>query len=159
MGAFLPPSSCSALHFYTMALSQLDLEWLHDNHRAAMVTVGEDGMPKAVRIGVALVDGQLWSSGTSGRVRTERLRRDPRCTLFVFGSAYAWLTLETNVTILEGADAPKLNLRLFRELQGRPSGPLSWFGGELAEPEFLQKMVDEERLIYRFEVVRAYGMH
>jgi hypothetical protein len=140
-----------------MALSELEIAWLDEHHAAAMVTVGDD-MPKAVRVGIALVDGQLWSSGTKDRARTERLRRDPRCTLFVFDPTWEWLTLETTVTILDGDDAPALNLRLFRQMQGRPDGPLSWFGGELDEPAFLERMADEGRLIYEFEVHRSYGM-
>jgi Pyridoxamine 5'-phosphate oxidase len=123
-----------------------------------MITAGEDGWPKAVRVGVALVDGELWSSGTRDRVRTERLRLDPRCTLFVFDAGYAWRSLETTVTITDGPDAPDLTLRLFRQMQGRPSGPLSWFGEELSEEEFLRRMVEERRLIYRFAVHRSYGM-
>ena len=90
--------------------------------------------------------------------RHERLRGDPRCTLFVFDQGYAWRSFETTVTILDGEDAPELNLRLFREMQGRPGGPLSWFGGELSEEAFLQQMTDEDRLIYRFDVRRSYGM-
>ena len=42
-------------------------------------------------------------------------------------------------------------------MQGKPTGPLSWFGGELDEGAFLQAMVDEERLIYRFAIDRTYG--
>ena len=141
-----------------MSLSERETAWLREHRAAAMITVGEDGMPKAVRIGVALVDGGLWSSGTAGRRRTERLRRDPRCTLFVFDTAYAYLTLETTVTILDGPDAPALNLRLFREMQDRPTGPLSWFGTELDEDAFLRRMAEEGRLIYRFDVQRAYGL-
>ena len=141
-----------------MSLSERETAWLREHRAAAMITVGEDGMPKAVRIGVALVDGGLWSSGTAGRRRTERLRRDPRCTLFVFDTAYAYLTLETTVTILDGSDAPALNLRLFREMQDRPRGPLSWFGTELNEDAFLRRMAKEGRLIYRFDVQRAYGL-
>ena len=80
---------------------------------------------------MALVDGKLWSSGTADRVRTRRLRRDPRCTLFVYDTGYAWLALETSVTILDGPDAAERNLRLFRVMQDRPTGPLSWFGGSL----------------------------
>ncbi len=117
-----------------------------------MITTGEGGIPKAVRVGVALVDGRLWSSGTQGRVRTRRLQRDPRCTLFVFDQAFSWLTLETTVSILDE------NMRLFRVMQNRPAGSLSWFGGELDEAAFLQAMVDEKRLIYEFEVQRSYGL-
>ena len=136
-----------------------DLEFLADHHSAAMITVGADGVAEAARVGVALVDGRLWSSGTEDRVRTRRLRADPRCTLFVFDSGFAWLALETTVTILDGPDAPVLNLRLFRQMQGRPTGPLSWFDGELDEERFLQVMADEKRLIYQFEVQQAYGLH
>jgi PPOX class probable F420-dependent enzyme len=142
-----------------MGLSGREIEWLRDHRAAAMITLGADGMPKAVRVGVAVVDGELWSSGTSDRVRTERLRRDPRCTLFVFDSAFAWMTLETTVDILDGPEAPAQSLRLFRAMQGKPTGRLSWFGGELSEQEFLQTMVDEQRLIYRFDVHRTYGAH
>jgi hypothetical protein len=142
-----------------MTLSAQDLAFLERNHAAAMITAAPTGVARAVRVGVAVVDGRLWSSGTRNRVRTRRLRRDPRCTLFVFDNTFGFLTLETSVTILEGADAPHLNLRLFRVMQGKASGPLSWFGSELDEEEFLQAMADEGRLIYEFEVQRAYGLH
>jgi PPOX class probable F420-dependent enzyme len=142
-----------------MALTDEDIEFLEHNHAAAMVTVAPDGIAKVVRVGVALVDGKLWSSGTQDRVRTARLRRDPRCTVYVHDKGFGWLGLETTVTILDGPDAPELNERLFRRMQGRPSGPLSWFGQDLDQEAFRQAMVDEQRLIYEFEVHRTYGMH
>jgi PPOX class probable F420-dependent enzyme len=142
-----------------MNLTDQDIDFLTRHHAAAMITVGRDGTPKVARVGVALMDGKLWSSGTADRVRTDRLRRDPRCTVYVHDSGYAWLALETSVRILDGPDAAELNLRLFRTMQGKPSGPLSWFGGELTEDDFLRAMVDEGRLIYEFEVDRTYGMH
>jgi hypothetical protein len=141
-----------------MALTPAEMAFLESQHSSAMITIGEGGVPKAVRVGVALVEGRLWSSGTQDRVRTRRLRRDPRCTLFVFDQQFRWLTLETTVSILEGPDAPEQNHRLFRVMQNRPGGPLSWFGGELDEAAFLQAMVDENRLIYEFHVERSYGM-
>jgi PPOX class probable F420-dependent enzyme len=141
-----------------MALSDDQLEFLRANRSAAMITVGADGVAKAVRIGVALVDGELWSSGVPSRARTRRLRRDPRCTLFVFDPGFLYLTLETTVEILDGPESPDLHIRLFREMQGRPDGPLGWFGRDLSEDEFRQTMVDEERLIFQFQVERAYGM-
>jgi hypothetical protein len=48
-----------------------------------MITLRRDGSAHAVRVGVALVDGKVWSSGTADRVRTRHLRRDPRSTLIV----------------------------------------------------------------------------
>ena len=142
-----------------VSLGDRERTFLERNHSAAMITVGADGVPKAARVGIALVDDGLWSSGTSGRARTRRLRRDPRCTLFVFDAAYSWMALETAVKILEGPDAPQHNLRLFRLLQRQSSGPLSWFGRELDEDEFLEVMADERRLIYQFGVQRIYGMY
>lgn len=142
-----------------MDLSDTDRQFLDANRSAAMITVGSDGLAKVVRVGVALVDGKLWSSGTQDRVRTRRLRQDPHCTLYVYDSGFGGLALETTVTILEGTEAPQQSLRLFRVMQGRPTGTLSWFGGELSEEAFVQVMIDEQRLIYEFEIHHAYGMH
>jgi hypothetical protein len=142
-----------------MGLSDKDKEFLKDHHSAAMITVGADGFAKAARVGVILMDGKLWSSSTQDRIRTARLRRDPRSTLFVFDSGFAYLTLETTVTILEGPDVASQNLRMFRDMQQRPTGPLSWFGEELSEDLFLQRMIDEQRVIYEFEAHRSYGLY
>ena len=143
-----------------MGLSDDDVAFLTANHSAAMVTVGDDGWAKAVRVGVALVDGKLWSSGTEGRKRTARLRRDPRCTLFVFDSpGFGALTFEATVTILDGPDAPDLNVRLFRVMQDAPEGPLAWYGTPLEEEEFLRVMREEDRVVYEFAPERAYGLH
>jgi hypothetical protein len=90
------------------------------------------------------VPARLWSSGTQDRVRTSRLRRDPRCTLFVFDQQFSWLALETTVALLEGPEAAAQNLRLFRVMQNRPSESLSWFGGELDEASFLQLPPDDD---------------
>jgi PPOX class probable F420-dependent enzyme len=133
-----------------MALSDRDREFLATNRSAVMVTLKADGMPHVARVGVGLVDGRLWSSGTQDRVRTKHLRRDPRCTLFVFADdhRYRWLGLETTVSILDGPDAPELNLALYRALAGEPDDV----------EEYLRAMVAERRLIYEFEVGRTYGM-
>lgn len=140
------------------ALTESQKTFLADHGSAAMITVGKDGRPKAARVGVALLDGKLWSSGTADRMRTRRLRNDPRCTLYFFDPGYAWLALETQVRLLDGPDAPQLNERLFRVMQDKPTGNLSWFGGELGPVEFIERMVQEQRLIYEFEIERAYGM-
>ena len=142
-----------------MKLTDAELAFLADHHSAAMVTVAPDGIAKVARVGVALVDGKLCSSGTADRIRTKRLRLDPRCTIYVHDNAYAFLALETTVTILDGPDAPALNLVLFRQMQGKPTGPLSWFGGELGDEEFLDQMAGERRLIYEFEPHHTYGLH
>ncbi|HKY77243.1 MAG TPA: pyridoxamine 5'-phosphate oxidase family protein [Acidimicrobiia bacterium] len=142
-----------------MKLTDSELAFLEKHHSAAMITVSAHGVPKVVRVGVAMIDGKLWSSGTADRVRTKRLRSDPRCTLYVHDNAFGFLVLETTVTLLDGPDAPDLSLRLFRVMQGKPTGPLSWFGGEYEEDEFLAHMRAEQRLIYEFEPHHTYGLH
>ncbi len=137
------------------------LAFLDKNQAAAMTTLRADGTPHSVRVGVAVVDGKIWSSGTRGRLRTKHLRRDPRSTLFVFDNAWRWLTMECRVNILDGADAPQLNLRLFQVMQRDQApapGKILWYGVERTIDEFLQLMKDEGRLIYEFEITRSYGM-
>jgi len=133
-----------------MGLSDRDREFVESNRSAVMVTLKADNTPHVARVGVGLVDGKLWSSGTQTRVRTKHLRRDPRCTLFVFDDdhRYRWLGLETTVTILDGPDAPDLNLRLYRALAGEPDDVEA----------YLRAMVGEQRLIYEFDIGRTYGM-
>lgn len=135
---------------------------------AAMVTLKKDGTPHAVRCGIALVDGKLWSSGTKERVRTHHLRRDPRAALFVWNAkdpalSYFYLGLETTVTILDGPEIPNLSIKLFKVMQGidpaDTSQKLKWFGKELEDDDFRRQMVDEGRIIYEFEVKRTYGMY
>ena len=141
-----------------MRLNEAQIQFVTSNRSAAMITTGSDGIPKAVRVGVAFVDGKLWSSGTRNRIRTRRLREDPRCTLFVFEPGYQALTIETAVTIIDGSVAADHSVRLFRTMQARPDGPLSWFGRELDEDAFRLHMIEEERLIYEFDVDHAYGL-
>jgi PPOX class probable F420-dependent enzyme len=135
-------------------------EFLEQNHTAAMITLRPDGTPHAVRVAVGLMDGKLLSSGTRSRARTKYLRRDPRCTLFVFeGSGPRALTLETTVHLIEGPSVPELSLRYFRMLQpAAKPGTIVWFGQERTEGEFSRLMVDEGRLLYEFEVQRTYGL-
>ena len=129
-------------------LTEQQRAFLEKARGAAMITLRGDGTPVAVRVGIALVDGKLWSSGTRDRARTRWLRRDPRSTLFVYDpTGFAYLNIESRVRILEGPEVPEQSLRLFRVMQSRPSGPLSWFGGELSEEAFLRKMVEEGRVI------------
>lgn len=125
--------------------------FLERHHAAVMVTLKEDGTAHVARIGVGLVDGRLWSSGTRTRVRTRHLRRDPRSGLFVMDDAdpYAWLGLETIVTIYDGDDAVDRNLALYRVLAGEPDDL----------EEYRRAMIRDGRLVYEFDVLRAYGQY
>ncbi|HEY2802643.1 MAG TPA: PPOX class F420-dependent oxidoreductase [Actinomycetota bacterium] len=125
--------------------------FLENHHSAAVATLKADGTPHVARVGIALMGDVLWSSGTRNRVRTRNLRRDPRATLFVFDprQAQSWMGVESHVRILDGQDAPELNLRLYRALAGEPDDV----------EEYLAAMVHEERLIYEFTIDRTYGQY
>lgn len=146
-------------------MNERELEFVAQHQSAAMTTVRKDGSPHTVRVGVAVIDGRIWSSGTQTRLRTKHLRHDPRSTLFVFdtdpATSWRFLTLECNVRILDGADAPEQNLRLFQHLQEGTSKPgyVQWFGQEKTVDEFLKAMREEQRLIYEFDVKKTYGLH
>jgi len=147
-----------------MGIGERELAFLEQQHGAAMVTLRADGSPHVVRVGVALVDGKVWVSGTARRVRTGHLRRDPRASLLVFDTkGYGGLGLDATVALLEGPDVPEMSVRLFQEMQrrldpGPAPGTLLWEGRERSHEEFRQIMVEEQRLIYQFEVIRTYGL-
>ena len=142
------------------ALDDTALTFIDRTRTASMITLRRDGTAHAVRVGVAVVDGKIWSSGTQARVRTHHLRRDPRATLFVFDAQWRWLTVESDVRILDGPDAPALNLRFFQHMQPQAApGKLAWFGADRTHDEFLQIMREERRLMYEFEPRRVYGMY
>ena len=63
--------------------------FIKQNPAAAMTTLRRDGTPHSVRVGVAVVDGKIWSSGTQVRARTKHVRRDSRSTLFIFDAGLA----------------------------------------------------------------------
>ena len=124
-------------------------EFLAGNHKAIQTTLKKDGTPHVARVGVGLVDGKLWSSSTETRVRHKHVQRDPRSTLCVLhDDGYQWLGIESRVTVLDGPDAPELNLRLYRELAGEPDDV----------EEYLEAMVKEKRVIYEFSIDRTYGL-
>ena len=123
--------------------------FLERHHSAVVATLKRDGTPHVARIGVGLVEGKLWSSGTQDRARTRHLRRDPRATLLVLNDhdPYNWLGLETRVTILDGPEAVEQNLALYRVLAGEPDDI----------EDYRRAMVEERRLIYEFSIEKAYG--
>lgn len=125
--------------------------FLEKHHGTIQSTLKKDGTPHLVRISIGLVDGKLWSSATLTRIRTKHLRLDPRSTLFVLGdNPWHWLGLETTVTILDGPAAVEQNLALYRVVAGKDPDDLD---------EYREAMVKDHRIIYEFEIEKAYGQY
>ncbi|MEA2488206.1 MAG: hypothetical protein QOF16_1860 [Actinomycetota bacterium] len=126
-------------------------KFLEQNHTAVQTTLRRDGTPHVAVIGVGLVDGKLWSSATETRIRTKHLRHDPRSSLCVLNSTdrYNWLGLDCRVTILDGPEAVEQNLALYRSLAGEPDNL----------DEYKRAMVTEQRIIYEFDIEKAYGQY
>jgi hypothetical protein len=143
-------------------LSQVDRRFIAAHPHAAMITVGSDGRPKAVKMEAAVVDGCLESASHADKVRHLRLRRDPRCTLYFADGDYRWLSLEVDVAIDEGSDAPARLLRFFRTRDGKLSGPLDYHSDRghyegIRDDAFLKVMADEHAVLYSFTITRSYG--
>ena len=127
-------------------------EFLEKNHDCVMTTLKKDGTPHVARVGVGLVDGKLWSSGTNTRARTKHVKRDPRATLMVMAhSRYEWLGLETEVKIIDDSDGTIAeNLALYRVIAGKDPDDMA---------DYERGMRDEERIVYEFHIKGSYGMH
>jgi PPOX class probable F420-dependent enzyme len=127
-------------------------KFLEQNHDAVMTSVKKDGTPHVARVGIGLVDGKLWSSGTRTRARTKYLRRDPRSTLMVLGdNRFDWVALETNVNIIDDGDGTIAeNLALYRAITGKDPDDME---------DYYRGMREEQRLIYEFDIKRTYGMN
>ena len=137
-------------------------EFLREHNVAAMITVGTDGRPKVAKMEPAVVDGRLLSVGHRHKVRTRRLRRDPRATLFCDAPGPAWLCVETTVEILDTPTTPAEIIAFMRLRENRPEGLLAWHGDngvevELTETEFAQTMRDEGCVLYLFHIDKTYG--
>jgi pyridoxine/pyridoxamine 5'-phosphate oxidase len=87
-------------------LSDAQRAFLEANHSAVMATVDDRGRPHAVPVLCALVDGQLWSSGSDPRARTRCPAARPFASLFasltVLGKGFwgEWLTVSGPVEAL-----------------------------------------------------------
>lgn len=145
-----------------MELTSGERQFVAAHPHSAMITVDVRGRPKAVKIEAAMVDGCLESASHADKVRTRRLRIDPRCTLYFADDEHRWLSLEADVEIVDGPDAPAQLLRYFRVRDGKPTEPLDYHSDRshydgLDDKAFQKVMADENAVLYRFTVTKSYG--
>jgi Pyridoxamine 5'-phosphate oxidase len=131
---------------------------------AAMISSRRDGSPHAARVELGVVDGRIRTTGAPSLVRTNHIRRDPRCTLFVFGPSPLWLGIDATACILDGPDAVERCIDFLRSRHGQPG-----HDGVIAHDDQLgtdrHYELDEYReyaktrglFVFDFEIRRAYG--
>lgn len=143
-------------------LTEADRRLIAAYPHAAMITVGDDGRPKAVKMEAAVVEGCLESASHADKVRTRRLRRDPRCTLYFADDGHRWLSLEADAEIIAGPGAAARLLRYFRVRDNKPSEPLDYHSDRshytgLDDDAFQQVMAEENAVLYCFSITKTYG--
>ncbi len=138
------------------------LSFVTANPDAAMITLGRDGTPHAARVELGVVDGRIRSSGTPGLVRAANIRRDPRCTLFVFGEAPRWLAITAIARVLDGPDHC-IALVSARHGSAAPAGSVlahdDKVGGDrlYSLAEYREHVVSRGLFVFDFDVLGTYG--
>jgi Pyridoxamine 5'-phosphate oxidase len=141
------------------------LQFVDDHPDAAMITLRADGTAHMARVEIAVVDGHIRSSGSPRLMRTRNLRRDPRCSLFVFGPHPHWLGLETEATMLDGPDAPEQLVQLMRarHKDAAPPGMVLAHDDQLGHDrpyevhELIEQVRRDGRFVYDFRILKSYG--
>lgn len=138
--------------------------FVHRSPDAAMITLRRGGQPHVARVEVALVDGHIRSSGSQSLVRARNLRRDPRCSVFVFDDHPWWLGVEGTGTLIEGPQAGPELVRLLRARHpGTPIGMVNAHdaasGADRLVPEvdFIEHATATGLVLIDIEITRAYG--
>lgn len=141
-----------------------ELQFVTEHPDAAMITIRRDGSPHVARVELGVVDGGIRSSGSPGLVRTNNVRRDHRCALFVFGPAPLWLGIEAVATILDGPDAVARSTRLMQVRHGDvPAGYVVAHDESIESDrpyplaEYRAHVQTNGLFVFDFEIVRSYG--
>lgn len=125
------------------------------NHRqGVLLTQKRDGRPQASNIVYGVMDDEIWISVTESRAKTKNLRRDPRAGLHVTSDDFwKFVVVEANATLTETTTSPgdavgQQLLSLYNQLSDQAHPDTG---------EFLQAMVDDQRLLIKLSVNRTYG--
>ncbi|MDF0529056.1 pyridoxamine 5'-phosphate oxidase family protein [Tsukamurella sp. 8F] len=149
----------------TDATSGWVTEFVRDHPDAAVATLRADGSTHVARVELAAVGDRIQSTGAPSLVRTRNIRRDPRCSLFVFGPYPRWLGLDAEARILDGTDAPELLVRLLKARHGDRTPPGMVLGHDEAtggdrlfpERDYLDRVRRDQLFVFDFRILRSYG--
>jgi PPOX class probable F420-dependent enzyme len=123
-------------------------DFLRDNHRAVMSTFRADGRPQLSPVGATVdADGRVIVSTREPAMKVRNLRRDPRVSLVVMNNQFYgdWAQVEGTAEIVSQPEALELLVDYYRRIAGEHP---DW-------DDYRQAMVQERRVLVRFEIERA----
>ncbi|MCP5028909.1 MAG: PPOX class F420-dependent oxidoreductase [Actinomycetia bacterium] len=123
------------------------LDYVRNNDRAVIATRRSDSSPQMSPVTVAVVGDSIIMSTRQTAYKVKQLRRDPRASLCVFPEKWLgrWVQLDCTTEIVDLPDALDLLVEYYRTLQGEHP---DW-------DEYRQAMIDDQRCIVRFTIVKA----
>jgi PPOX class probable F420-dependent enzyme len=122
--------------------------FLKDNHNAVLATFRRDGRPQLSVVGATVDEqGRVIISTRQTAIKTKNLRRDPRVSVIIMSPGFYgdWAQVEGTAEIVEQPEAIELLVDYYRRMAGEHG---DW-------DEYRAAMVEEKRVLVRFEIERA----
>jgi len=122
--------------------------FLANNHNAVLATYRRDGRPQLSVVGATVDEqGRVIISTRQTAIKTKNLRRDPRVSVIVMSPGFygEWAQVEGTAEIVEQPEAIELLVDYYRRMAGEHD---NW-------DEYRAAMVEERRVLVRFEIERA----
>ena len=118
------------------------------NHSGVLATFRRDGRPQLSPALVGVDDeGRIEISTRETAMKVKNLRRDPRLSVVVMNPQFfgEWCQVEGTAEIVEQPEALDLLVNYYRRISGEHP---DW-------DEYRQAMIDQKRVIVRFDIERA----
>jgi len=122
--------------------------FLKDHHNAVLATFRRDGRPQLSVVGATVDEqGRVIISTRQTAIKTKNLRRDPRVSVIVMSAGFYgdWAQVEGTAEIVEQPEAIELLVDYYRRMAGEHE---DW-------DDYRAAMVEEQRVVVRFEIDRA----
>jgi PPOX class probable F420-dependent enzyme len=123
------------------------LAYVRKNSRAVLATTRSDGTPQMSPVTLAVVDDRIIMSTRETAYKVKQLRADPVAYLCVFPDKWLgrWVQLNCTTEVVSQPEVGDLLVEYFRTLRGEHP---DW-------DEYRQAMVDDQRCVVIFDVVKA----
>ncbi len=125
----------------------IGLDYVRNNSRAVLATNRSDGTPQMSPVTLAVLDDTIVMSTRETAYKVKQLRADPTAYLCVFPDKWLgrWVQLNCTTDIVSQPEAGDVLVEYYRTLQGEHP---DW-------DEYRQAMIDDQRCIVRFTIVKA----